>query len=425
MRALALVALLPCILAGNLLELSPQFAAPVHPNRPSDFYAFPPDTKTCCEEAPWIPHKLSKLDNVLYETDRKNSIVFKRLSQIIEEVNAFEATQVEVDHYIVGTKARFLTEIYQNGIKGIKGYAGVRGEHGAPGELGEQGPPGRPGQMGERGRPGNRGRPGRKGANGPPGFKGPQGKVGPPGKLDEHCKVVDGDSGEKDRDHSGEPTRFGDNNEENWKFGKERGNLKFNEGHGKRDGDEPKRFNTHDGDEPKRFNTHDGDEHKRFNSREDRGDVQFGHGKSGEEESERFGRFKRDDRRFNSEEKEGKGLHFGGGDGDDHHRFGDDSHGDDHHRFGDENSGEDLRYGHGHIHRGHDRDNDWGWGKCAAPGERGPRGPAGVAGPIGEPGPYGNDGPKGYRGRAGQKGGRGADCCSFHPTEHPWSEPEW
>jgi len=185
MRCLAFVVLLlPCIFADSgLFELQPQFRPPVQSSHPPGFYPFPPETKTCCGDAPWISSKLSKLNDNLFEIDQKNSIVFKRLSEIFDEVKAFESTQAEVDQYIIGTKI----EIYQNGIKGVKGYQGVRGEHGDPGHPGSPGIVGPIGKTGERGVPGNQGRPGRKGAPGANGFKGPIGKVGPPGHLDENC----------------------------------------------------------------------------------------------------------------------------------------------------------------------------------------------------------------------------------------------
>jgi hypothetical protein len=205
MRCLALIVLLlPCIFAQsgqslNPIELLPQNIPSFSPsNRPPGFYPFPPETQSCCDDAPWISRKLLKLNDNLFEIDQNNSIVFKRLSEIFDEVKAFETTQVEVDQYIIGTKI----EIYQNGIKGMKGYQGVRGEQGAPGHPGSPGLHGPVGKTGDRGVPGNQGQPGRKGGPGARGFQGPIGKVGPPGQLDDDChERRDGSHEDKHKGH--------------------------------------------------------------------------------------------------------------------------------------------------------------------------------------------------------------------------------
>lgn len=372
MRSLAfIVVLLPCIFAqSSLIELQPQISPPSVPNRPPGFYPFPPETQSCCDDAPWIPRKLLKLNDNLFEIDQKNSIVFKRLSEIFDEVKAFETTQVEVDQYIVGTKI----EIYQNGIKGTKGYQGVRGEQGDPGLPGSPGLAGPVGKTGERGVPGNQGRPGRKGAAGARGFQGPIGKAGPPGRVAEDCQK-----------------------EQEWESN-EVGPLHFAEDKNETSSEDDMRFgNDDEGDELSR--------HKRDND-----DRRFG------TSDDHDGRFKKHSDRGH-EENRGHEEHLGFGKTEDDVRFKKSS---DHHKK--HHSGEDE---HHKKHDSHEK-GDWGWGKCAPPGERGPHGPPGVQGPPGAPGPHGHKGPKGYQGRAGHKGERGADCCIFGQGEHPeWAEPEW
>uniref|UniRef100_A0A914XNW9 Uncharacterized protein n=1 Tax=Plectus sambesii TaxID=2011161 RepID=A0A914XNW9_9BILA len=169
---LTALALLPIVLGGHgsfeVRDPSPHFD---HLN------PFPPETSTCCPQIPWFPKKLKSLDEKVFDFDKRNSQVYKRLSVFVDQVEQFEIAQAKINDYIVNTKL----SIYANGIKGDKGYLGVGGEEGDAGEPGLKGVEGHTGRTGRRGFPGNFGPPGAKGVKGEKGFKGPEGQPGPIG----------------------------------------------------------------------------------------------------------------------------------------------------------------------------------------------------------------------------------------------------